>query len=251
MAVGASPVALVTGAAGGVGRAVVEALRNRGYDVLAVDVAESVMELAADSADGRRIVSQVVDVREDDASAECMDAAEREFGRLDLLVNNAGRFLQKPIAEVTTAEFDELFAINARSAFLHARDALPLLRRGGGSIVNVASTSGFVGVAGQSVYAMTKGAIVQLTRQLAIEEASRGVRVNAVAPGAIDTDFTAAVRAADPDPEDARARSLARHPIGRYSTASEVAAAICFLASDDASAITGTILSVDGGYLAQ
>lgn len=248
---GHAPVALVTGAAGGVGRATVEALRHRGYDILAIDVAESVAELATNDKSGGRVVSRVVDVRGEGASAASAALAEREFGRLDLLVNNAGRFLQKPISEVTADEFDELFAINARSAFLHSRDCLPHLRRTGGSIVNLASTSGFVGVAGQSVYAMTKGAIVQLTRQLAIEEASRGVRVNAVAPGAIDTDFTAAVRAADPDPEGSRARSLARHPIGRYSTASEVAAAICFLASDDASAITGSILSVDGGYLAQ
>lgn len=247
-----SPVALVTGAAGGVGQATVDLLRHQGYDVVAVDVAPSVKELFSrlDSAVGK-VIPLVADVRETSSARTAVELAVREFGRLDLLVNNAGRFLRKPITESTDEEFDELFQINVRAAFAFARESIPLLRAAKGSIVNVASTSGFVGVAEQSIYAMTKGAIVQLTRQLAIEQASHGVRVNAVAPGAIDTDFTAAARAADPDPEASARASIARHPIGRYSTAQEVAAAIAFLASAAASGITGTILSVDGGYLAQ
>lgn len=240
-------VALVTGAAGGVGRATVDAFWSRGYAVIAVDVASSVHSLVRP--DGPEVVPVVADVRDTGTASAAARLAETTFGRLDVLVNNAGKFLRKPIGESTDEAFDELFAVNVRSAFAFSRESLPLLRRSRGSIVNLASTSGFVGVVGQSVYAMTKGAIVQLTRQLAIEEAAAGVRVNAVAPGAIDTDFTAAARAEDPDPEETARKSLARHPIGRYSTPEEVAAAIAFLAV--ATGITGAILSVDGGYLAQ
>jgi len=240
-------VAIVTGAAGGVGRAVVARLRAGGYRVVGVDIAAGVDDLAAPGA--------VVAVRGDAGSAataaRAVEAARDEFGRLDVLVNNAGRFLQKPITEVTDEEFDGLIAANVRSAFVHSRAALPLLAQARGCIVTTASTSGFVGVAGQSVYAITKGALVQLTRALAIEYAAHGVRVNAVAPGAIETDFTAAHRARDPDPDRSRRISLERHPIGRFSTADEVARAIEFLADPDSAGITGTILSVDGGYLAR
>ena len=106
-------------------------------------------------------------------------------------------------------------------------------------------------MANQSVYAMTKGAIIQLTRQLAIECAGQGVRVNAVAPGAVDTEFTAEARAADPDPVARLAVTLSNHPIGRMSTPDEVARAIVFLAAPESAGITGTVLSVDGGYLAR
>lgn len=240
--------AIVTGAAGGVGRAVVDLLSTRGYDIVATDVSSSVQELARSTAEST-VVPLVADVRKTKTAAAAVDLALREFERVDLLVNNAGRFLRKPIAETTDADFDELFAINARAAFAFVRAALPSLRSSSGSIVNVASTSGLAGVNGQVVYAMTKGAIVQLTRQQAIEQAPHGVRVNAVAPGAIDTDFTAEANIGDPDPAATRAISLARHPIGRYSTAEEVAAAIGFLASS--SGVTGAIVSVDGGYIAQ
>ena len=126
--------------------------------------------------------------------------ATAEFGRLDLLVNNAARFLRRPAPDTTDDDFDALFAVNVRSVFRLARAALPHLADTRGCVVNTASISGLIGVANQSVYAMTKGAIVQLTRQLAIEWPGAGVRVNAVAPGAVDTEFMAEAREADPDP---------------------------------------------------
>jgi NAD(P)-dependent dehydrogenase (short-subunit alcohol dehydrogenase family) len=245
------PVAVVTGAAGGVGRATVGALRRAGVAIVAVDVSPAVADLEAGSDSAPDVVSLQQDVRHPGAAAETMRLVRERFGRLDVLVNNAGRFLRRPIIDTDDAAFDELIQINARSAFSYTRDAMPLLRESGGCVVNVASTSGFIGVAEQAVYAMTKGAIVQLTRQQAIEQAAHGVRVNAVAPGAIDTDFTAESRAADPDPEATARASLARHPIGRFSTADEVAATIAFLASPSASGITGAVVNVDGGYLAQ
>ncbi|GAA4464854.1 SDR family NAD(P)-dependent oxidoreductase [Phytohabitans houttuyneae] len=238
--------AVVTGAARGIGRSVVTRLREAGYRVVAVDISPSVAELAADG-----IVPLQADVSAAEAPQAAVDRAVEAFGRLDLLVNNAARFLRRPILDTTDADFDNLFAVNVRPAFRFARAALPHLTGTAGCIVNVASISGLVGIANQSVYAMTKGAIVQLTRQLAIEYAGRGVRVNAVAPGAVDTEFMAEARAADADPAASLAVTLGNHPIGRMSTADEVARAIAFLAAPESAGITGTILSVDGGYVAR
>ncbi|WP_343940013.1 SDR family oxidoreductase, partial [Pseudonocardia zijingensis] len=189
-------VALVTGAAGGVGSALVGLLADRGYAVVAADISPGVEKLAADGA----VVPVVADVADSAAAERTVAVAEREFGRLDLLVNNAARFLRKPIGEVADEDFDRLFSTNVRGAFVHSRAAVEPLARTKGAIISVTSISGLVGMPNQSVYAMTKGALVQLTRQLAIELAPRGIRVNAVAPGAVDTDFIAESRAVDPDP---------------------------------------------------
>ena len=239
--------AIVTGAARGIGQAVVLRLRAAGHRVVAVDIRPAVTDLAEEG----RVVPVVADVTADDAAQAAVGRAVTEFGRLDLLVNNAGRFLRRPLLETTDDDFDALFAVNVRPAFRFSRAALPLLIRTRGCIVNTASISGLVGIAGQSVYAMTKGAVVQLTRQLAVEGAAHGVRVNAGAPGAVDTDFMAEARAADPDPAAGLAATLSNHPIGRMSTADEVARAIVFLAVPESGGITGTILSVDGGYVAR
>ena len=238
---------MVTGSARGIGRDVVLRLRAAGYRIVAVDMSGDVHDLAEDG----WVVPLVADVTADAAPAAAIGRAVEEFGRLDLLVNNAARFLRRPIAETTDDDFDRLFATNVRPVFRFARAALPHLVESRGCIVSTASISGLIGVANQSVYAMTKGAIVQLTRQLAIEYAARGVRVNAVAPGAVETGFMDEARAADPDPAASLALTLSNHPIGRMSTPDEVARAIVFLAAPESAGITGTILSVDGGYVAR
>jgi NAD(P)-dependent dehydrogenase (short-subunit alcohol dehydrogenase family) len=242
-------VALVTGAAGGIGRAVVQLLLARGYAIVAEDISPKVRQLAV----AGKVIALEADVGRTESARGAVGLATGTFGRLDLLVNNAGLFLRKPTEQCTDADFDALMATNVRGAFIHAREALPSLARTSGSIVNLASISGLVGMPGQTVYAMTKGAIVQLTRQLAVEHAHRGIRVNAVAPGAVDTDFVANARdaAADPDPAASRASAISQHPIGRMLTPAEIAEAIVFLASPAASAITGAILPVDGGYVAR
>lgn len=241
----------MTGAAGGIGRAVVKLLLARGYAVVAEDISPKVAELAADASG--QVVSLQADVALTESARRAVGLATGQFDRLDLLVNNAGLFLRKPTEECTDADFDALMATNVRGAFTHARESLPWLAQTRGSIVNLASISGLVGMPGQTVYSMTKGAIVQLTRQLAVEHAHRGIRVNAVAPGAVDTDFVANARdaSADPDPAASRATAISNHPIGRILTPEEIAEAIVFLASPAASGITGTILSVDGGYVAR
>jgi NAD(P)-dependent dehydrogenase (short-subunit alcohol dehydrogenase family) len=246
-------VAIVTGAAGGIGRAVVGLLLARGYAVVAEDISPKIRRLAHQPAAAGKLIAMEADVALTESAQGAVGLATGTFGRLDLLVNNAGLFLRKPTEQCTDEDFDALMATNVRGAFIHAREALPSLAQTRGSIVNLASISGLVGMPGQTVYAMTKGAIVQLTRQLAVEHAHRGIRVNAVAPGAVDTDFVANARdaAADPDPAASRASAISQHPMGRILDPAEIAEAIVFLASPAASAITGAILPVDGGYVAR
>ena len=242
----AGVVAIVTGAAGGVGRATVELLTARGARVVAEDVNRSVSEL-----EGERVATLQGDVAAPDTARRAVALANEHFGALDVVVNNAGRFLLKPTVETTDGEWDELLRVNVRGAFLHCREALPALSdRGDGRIVNVASISGTIGLPGQTAYCSTKGAIVQLTRQLAIEHAPR-VRVNAVAPGAIDTGFMDEALTGVPDREATLASVAASHPLGRLARADEIAEVIAFLASPRSSIITGAILMADGGFTAQ
>lgn len=242
----AGAVAIVTGAAGGVGKATVELLTARGARVVAEDLNPAVGEL-----EGDRVAALRGDVAEPDTVRRAVALAQERFGALDIVVNNAGRFLLKPTVDTTDTDWDALMRVNVRGAFLHCREALPALtERGDGRIVNVASISGTIGLPGQTAYCSTKGAIVQLTRQLAIEHAPR-VRVNAVAPGAIDTGFTDEAMAGVPDREAGLASVAAAHPLGRLARAEEIAEVIAFLASPRSSIITGAILMADGGFTAQ
>lgn len=242
----AGAVAIVTGAAGGVGRATVELLTARGARVVAEDLNPAVGQM-----EDEQVATLHGDVAELDTARRAVALARERFGALNVVVNNAGRFLLKPTVETTDDDWDGLLRVNLRGAFLHCREALGALsEHGDGRIVNVASISGTIGLPGQTAYCATKGAIVQLTRQLAIEHAPR-VRVNAVAPGAIDTGFMEDALAGVPD-RDATVESIAAaHPLGRLARAEEIAEVIGFLASPRSSIITGAILMADGGFTAQ
>ena len=240
-------VAIVTGAAGGLGREIVRALHGAGVRVVAEDIAAEVSEL--ETGDGT-----IVALRGDVALAETAQAAvalaQERFGRLDLLINNAGRGVFKALADTTDEDWDGLMSSNVRGVFVHSRAAMPVLERSpAGAIVNVASISGLVGLPGQSAYCATKGAIVQLTRAIAVEVAASGVRVNAVAPGAIHTPLLVQALG-DGDLEEGLRMVAGHHPMGRYSTAEEIAGVVLFLASPRASFITGAIVPADGGYTA-
>jgi NAD(P)-dependent dehydrogenase (short-subunit alcohol dehydrogenase family) len=240
-------VAIVTGAAGGIGSAVVEQLRAAGANVVAEDIDPGVEELAADG-----VAALIGDAAQAGTAKAAVDLAHERFGRLDIVINNAGRFLLKPIVETTDEEWDGLMTTNVRSVFVHCREALPrLIANGGGAIVNVSSISGVIGLPAQGAYCATKGAIAQITRQLAIEHAAQGVRVNAVAPGAVDTDFVNAALAGAPDLEAARGDIGKSHPIGRMADPSEIARIMVFLASPAASFMTGAVVMADGGFTAQ
>jgi NAD(P)-dependent dehydrogenase (short-subunit alcohol dehydrogenase family) len=240
-------VAIVTGAAGGIGSEVVGQLRAAGANVVAEDIDSAVHELADD-----RVAPLTGDAAQADTARAAVALALERFGGLDVVINNAGRFLLKPLVDTTDDEWDGLMTNNVRSVFVHCREALPhLIERGGGAIVNVSSISGVIGLPAQGAYCATKGAIAQITRQLAIEHAAQGVRVNAIAPGAVDTDFVNVALAGAPDLQAARGDIGKSHPIGRMADAREIARIMVFLASPAASFMTGAIVMADGGFTAQ
>jgi NAD(P)-dependent dehydrogenase (short-subunit alcohol dehydrogenase family) len=242
-------VAIVTGAAGGIGSAVVKQLRRAGAAVVAEDLDPAVEELATED-DG--VAALQGDSAQAEIAREAVQLALTRFGRLDVVVNNAGRFLLKPIVDTTDDEWDGLMTTNVRSVFVHCREALPqLIASDRGAIVNVSSISGVIGLPAQGAYCATKGAIAQITRQLAIEHASDGVRVNAIAPGAVDTAFVDEALKGAPDPAAVRADIAASHPLGRMASAEEIARIMVFLASPQSSFMTGAVVMADGGFTAQ
>jgi NAD(P)-dependent dehydrogenase (short-subunit alcohol dehydrogenase family) len=245
--------AIITGGASGIGAATVRRFRSEGAAVLIVDRQGEDAAALAHSLDpsGRQVRAVTADVQDEAAVRACVSAALDAWGRLDIVVNNAGVPSRMSLEELTPEEIDRVIGVNLKGPLLLCKHALPALERTGGAIVNVASISATCGIPGQFIYAPSKGALAQMTRQLAVEYASRGIRVNAVSPGTIDTPM---LHSGGGDPERHQ-RTLeflrARHPIGRFGQPEEVAAAILFLASDDASFITGANLAVDGGYAAQ
>jgi NAD(P)-dependent dehydrogenase (short-subunit alcohol dehydrogenase family) len=242
-------VAIITGAAGGVGRSAVELFVQLGACVVAEDVEPGLSDLFR----GRDEVAALVgDVRDPRIALAAAELALARFKGIHILVNNAAVILSKDIMATSEDEWDTVMAVNVKGVFHHCRAVIPhFLAQGSGSIVNVTSISGVVGLPQQAAYCASKGSVVQMTRQLAIEYADRGIRVNSVAPGAIDTPFLTRHLQAQEDPAAAALAVNAAHPLGRYAAPGEIARAIAFLASPASSFITGTVLTADGGYTAR
>jgi NAD(P)-dependent dehydrogenase (short-subunit alcohol dehydrogenase family) len=174
------------------------------------------------------------------------------FGRIDVLVNNAGVEHSAPLDQTTEADWDRVLGVNLKGTFLLSRQVLPvMMKRGKGAVVNVASISGLLGWPAYAAYCASKGGVVQLTRQMAVDYAPHGIRVNCICPGTTLTPLAERLFQQEQDPESVQATIAARHPLGRFARPEEIAQAVLFLASEEASFITGAILPVDGGYTAK
>ncbi len=244
---------LVTGAARGIGRATAEQFAAEGARLVVNDVDdERIRALASELADaGAEVLAVVADVADEAQVERLVDAATAAFGGLDVAVANAGIIPLTTIDEATLEDWEQVMAIDGRGMFLTCKHAIRAMAAGGGgSIVCLSSISGLAGQSGQATYGPAKFVATGLTMHLAVEWAAKGIRVNAVAPGTILTDRVREMQDEPGGPEYLAAVS-AQHPIGRLGEPAEVARAILFLASDDASFITGAVLPVDGGYLAQ
>jgi NAD(P)-dependent dehydrogenase (short-subunit alcohol dehydrogenase family) len=170
---------------------------------------------------------------------------------LNFLLNNAGVLHVGNAEQITEEQWDHTFNVNVRSVWLLSRAALPHLRKsGGGSIVNVASTLGLVGAPNRAAYAPSKGAVIQLTKSMAVDHGHENIRVNAICPSFVDTELTAGILGKAADPAAIRRQRTAAHPIGRLGQPEDIAGLVVYLASDESSWMTGAILPVDGGYLA-
>lgn len=249
--------ALVTGAASGIGRATAERLAREGARVLACDIDEQRLrdEAGKLAAAGLDVTPHLLDVTNAADCAAAVAAAVARFGRLDVLCNIAGTLLVRNFAEITAAEWARVMAINVNGIFHLCQAALPHLLQSKGNIVNIASTAGLVGIPYGVAYSTSKSAVVGLTRALAAEFASAGVRVNAVAPGNVATPMTA-VYQTPPGADMAllmRLTPLMKTDNPRITAAAqpeEIAAAVAFLASAESRFATGTVLAVDGGQTA-
>lgn len=229
-------VALVTGGSNGIGAAIAARLAGEGAKVLIAD-------RTAPAALSEAIRYYEADATRGEDAATAVAAALEHWGRLDILVNNAGIGAYGETPDMDEALWDQVFAINIRAIFLFCRAAIPAMRENGGAIVNIASISGMFGDFGMGAYNASKGAVVNYTRSLALECSQYGIRVNALCPGLVDTAMSAAGLER---PED-RAHWMDRIPLGRPARPEEMAAVAAFLASDDASYMTGSIVTTDGG----
>jgi 3-oxoacyl-[acyl-carrier protein] reductase len=238
-------IAIVTGGARGIGGAIAAAFAAEGADVviadrLGEDVAAPVIRQI--EAAGRRALFVPTDISDEDQVRAMVDRAYSELGEVDVLVNNAGTFSQHFFHELPVSEFDRVLSINLRGVFLCTRFVLPrMLERGSGNVINVASQLGQIGGTEMVHYSASKAGVIGLTKALAREVSTKGIRVNAIAPGPILTDMMAE------ETEEWAAQKLSELPIGRFGEASEVAPTAVFLASDESSYYVGQTLCPNGG----
>jgi len=243
-------VAIITGARRGIGKAIALRLAKDGAKVAVTDISKEDCEKVVKEIEelGSEGLALELDVTNEENIKEVVKTVKKKFGKIDILVNNAGIFVQEELDEMDTEKIDKILAVNLRGAILCAKYVLPEMKsQNYGKIISTASIAGFVGFALSSIYCATKGAIINITRELALELGKYKINVNAIAPGVIATDMTKDMLA----DEKIKAGLLAGIPYGRIGEPEDIANAVAFLASDESSYITGHTLVVDGGWLTQ
>lgn len=235
--------AIVTGAASGIGREIATRLLAAGAWVAAADREPSGVPAGSQPF--------TVDVSDDAQVRDLVAAVVAERGGLDIMCNNAGIESTVDVVACTVEEWDRVFAVNSRGVFLGCKYAVAaMLASGGGVIVNTASVAGMIGLRDRAAYCASKAAVIGLTKQVAVQYADSGIRCNCVCPGTVDSPWIGRLLAKADDAGAARAQLVARQPLGRLARPDEIAAAVCYLASDEAAFMTGSELVIDGGILA-
>ena len=242
--------AIVTGAGSGIGRACALALAREGATVALVGRRKRLLEEVAREI-GESSLVLAADVARKDEVSRVVEHTVARFGAVNVLLNNAGVLHIGTAEQITEEQWDETFNTNVRALWLLSRAVLPAMRKaGGGSIINMASVLGINGARNRASYAASKGAVVLLTKCMAIDHGHENIRVNAICPSFVETDLTAAVISKAPDPSSVRKERIAVHPIGRLGQPEDIAGIAVYLASDESSWVTGAVMPVDGGYLA-
>ena len=243
-------VSLITGAASGIGRATALRFAKEGAIVVAVDIDEVAVRATqqAVGALGGQCLALTVDVSQEDRVQGAIAKTLETYSRLDILFNNAGLSILKPIAETSEADLDRLLGVNFKGLFFGCKHAIPAMaHQGSGVIINTASELALVGQPLYGAYCATKGAILSFTRTLALECAPKGIRANAICPGPVATPLLQAEFDLAADPESEAAKAAADMPAGRLGAPEEIASIVAFLASDEASFIHGAAITADGG----
>jgi NAD(P)-dependent dehydrogenase (short-subunit alcohol dehydrogenase family) len=243
-------IAIVTGSGSGIGRACALAFAREGARVVLVGRRQDRLEtVAREMMDSALVLA--ADVSKPGDIDRAVEKTIAHFGGLHVLVNNAGVLHVGTAEQITEKQWDETFNVNVRGLWLLSRAALPHLRKsGGGSIINIASVLGINGARNRASYAPSKGAVVLLTKCMAIDHGLENIRVNCICPAFVETELTAAVLSQAPDPAAVRRERTAVHPIGRLGQPEDISGLAVYLASDESSWVTGAVFPVDGGYLA-
>ncbi|HET9838894.1 MAG TPA: SDR family oxidoreductase [Candidatus Angelobacter sp.] len=240
-------VALVTGGGSGIGKAVAQAFAREGASVVIAGRHQEKLDHAAREV-GRDCLPVAADVSQPVQVEQLVSAATGKFKRLDILVNNAGILLAGTAESLSEADFDQTFDVNVRGLWLLSRAVLPHMRRaGGGSIINIGSVLSTLGAPNRVAYAGSKGAVLAMTRAMALDHAAENIRVNCICPGIVETEMVARFSM----DERARRQRIAMHPAGRFGRPQDVAGLAVFLAGDESAWTTGAAFTVDGGYSAQ
>ncbi|WEG11073.1 glucose 1-dehydrogenase [Pullulanibacillus sp. KACC 23026] len=242
-------VAIVTGGASGIGEATVDLFTAEGAKVVIADLNKDKLESVVNrlKAQGREVVGVCGDVSEETQVKHLINTTIKTFGKLDVLFNNAGTILSKGIDEIESHEWDRLFEVNVKSMYLTIKYSLSFLEKTKGRIVNMASMTGVAGQRRNPAYSATKGAVISLTKSLAVDMAPKGVRINAICPAGVMTPLLERWLEEQPDPDLAKLEQDRSHLLGYTAEAEEIASVVLFLSNRDSSFITGEVVTVDGG----